>query len=109
LPPSRECRLSASIQLPRQHCVLFARTWAVELKDRKLRVNVISRGTIVTPGYQSAALDDEQIEKIEAQAAAAAPLGRVGTTDEIAKATITLAPMIAIWCERKLSFSPTDS
>jgi NAD(P)-dependent dehydrogenase (short-subunit alcohol dehydrogenase family) len=69
----------------------FARTWAVELKDRKIRVNVVSPGTIMTPGFKSAGLDDEQIEQIEAQAAATAPLGRVGTTDEIAKAVLFLA------------------
>jgi NAD(P)-dependent dehydrogenase (short-subunit alcohol dehydrogenase family) len=70
----------------------FARTWSVDLKDRKIRVNVVSPGTVITPGYKNApGLSDEQIEQIEAQAAAATPLGRAGTPDEIAKAVVFLA------------------
>ena len=54
----------------------FARTWAVDLKDRKLRVNVISPGTVITPGYKSElGLSDEQIAQFEAQAAATTPRG----------------------------------
>jgi NAD(P)-dependent dehydrogenase (short-subunit alcohol dehydrogenase family) len=69
----------------------FARTWAVDLKDRKLRVNVISPGTVITPGYKSElGLSDEQIAQFEAQAAATTPLGRAGTPDEIAKAVVPL-------------------
>jgi NAD(P)-dependent dehydrogenase (short-subunit alcohol dehydrogenase family) len=70
----------------------FARTWSVDLKDRKIRVNVVSLGTVITPGYTNAlGLGDEQIAQIKAQTAAAAPLGRAGTPDEIAKAVVFLA------------------
>jgi len=69
----------------------FARTWSVELKSRKIRVNVVSPGTVITPGYKNAGLSDEQIAQIEAEAAAATPLGRAGTPDEIAKAVVFLA------------------
>ncbi len=70
----------------------FARTWAVDLKDRKIRVNVVSPGTIITPGYKNElGLTDEQIEQFKAQAAATTPMGRVGTPDEIAKAVVFLA------------------
>ena len=70
----------------------FARTWAVDLKDRKLRVNVISPGTVITPGYKSElGLSDEQIAQFEAQAAATTPQGRAGTPDEIANAVVFLA------------------
>ncbi len=31
----------------------FARTWTVDLKDRKIRVNAISPGIIPTPGYNA--------------------------------------------------------
>ena len=68
----------------------FARTWAVDLKDRGIRVNVVAPGTVVTPAYH-AFMTAEQIEVFTAQAAAAAPLGRVGTADEIAKAVVFLA------------------
>jgi NAD(P)-dependent dehydrogenase (short-subunit alcohol dehydrogenase family) len=70
----------------------FARTWSVDLKSRKIRVNVVSPGTVITPGYKNAlGLSDEQIAQMEAEAAAATPLGRAGTPDEIAKAVVFLA------------------
>jgi NAD(P)-dependent dehydrogenase (short-subunit alcohol dehydrogenase family) len=70
----------------------FARTWAVDLKGRNIRVNVVSPGTVVTPGYKTGlGLSDEQIEQFKAQAAAATPLGRTGTPEEIAKAVLFLA------------------
>jgi NAD(P)-dependent dehydrogenase (short-subunit alcohol dehydrogenase family) len=70
----------------------LARTWSVDLKDRRIRVNVVSPGTIVTPGYRNElGLDDAQIEALKAQTAAAAPLGRTGTPDEVARAVVFLA------------------
>jgi NAD(P)-dependent dehydrogenase (short-subunit alcohol dehydrogenase family) len=70
----------------------FARTWSVDLKDRKIRVNVVSPGVVVTPGYKNElGMSDEQIGQFEAQAAATTPLGRAGTPDEIAKAVVFLA------------------
>jgi NAD(P)-dependent dehydrogenase (short-subunit alcohol dehydrogenase family) len=70
----------------------FARTWSVDLKARRIRVNVVSPGTVVTPGYKdSLGLNDEQIRAMESDAAATAPLGRAGTPDEIAQAVVFLA------------------
>ena len=47
---------------------------------------------MVTPGYKNAlGLSDEQIKAMESDAAAAAPLGRAGTPEEIAKAVVFLA------------------
>lgn len=70
----------------------FARTWAVDLRGRNIRVNVVSPGTVVTPAYKSElGMTDEQIEAFVAQAASATPLERAGTPDEIAKAVVFLA------------------
>jgi NAD(P)-dependent dehydrogenase (short-subunit alcohol dehydrogenase family) len=70
----------------------FARTWAVDLKGRGIRVNVVSPGTVVTPAYKSAlGLTDVQIDQMKANAAAMAPLGRDGTVEEIADAVVFLA------------------
>jgi len=68
----------------------FARTWAVDLRERQIRVNVVSPGTVVTPAYNRL-MTDEQIDAFTAQAAATTPLGRVGTPDEIARAVVFLA------------------
>jgi NAD(P)-dependent dehydrogenase (short-subunit alcohol dehydrogenase family) len=70
----------------------FARTWAADLRGRNIRVNVVSPGTVVTPGYKNElGLTDEQITAFVARAAAVTPLGRAGTPDEIAKAVVFLA------------------
>ncbi|MGD9632369.1 MAG: SDR family oxidoreductase, partial [Pirellulales bacterium] len=70
----------------------FARSWAVDLKDRHIRVNVVSPGTVVTPAYKNAlGLDQGQIDQMVDQAIATTPLGRAGTPDEIASAVLFLA------------------
>ena len=67
----------------------FARTWSVDLKGRGIRINVVSPGTVITPGYSN--LGDAFIEQIKAGVAATTPLGRVGTPEEIASAVVFLA------------------
>lgn len=70
----------------------FARTWAVELKERKIRVNVLSPGTVVTPGYKiQLGMNDEQIAQFAAETATRSPAGRTGTPEEIASAVAFLA------------------
>jgi len=70
----------------------LARTWATELKGRNIRVNVVSPGTVITPGYENhLKLSGEQIEGIKEHAAEITPLGRDGSSDEIAKAVTFLA------------------
>jgi NAD(P)-dependent dehydrogenase (short-subunit alcohol dehydrogenase family) len=69
----------------------FARTWTNELKDRRIRVNVVSPGPINTPGLDGLAADPEQSKQIKAGFAAQVPLGRMGEPDEIAKAVVFLA------------------
>ena len=68
----------------------FARSWSVDLKDRKIRVNVISPGMVITP-ILNVFGNDQQIEEMKAQFAGITPLGRPGTPDEIAKAVEFLA------------------
>lgn len=69
----------------------FARTWISDLKERQIRVNVISPGTVPTPGYDNLGLTTEQMRQFLVSQAAATPLGRVGTPDEIAKAVVFLS------------------
>jgi NAD(P)-dependent dehydrogenase (short-subunit alcohol dehydrogenase family) len=64
----------------------FARTWAAELKDRQIRVNVVSPGPIDTPGFQAFANDD-----MRAGLQNMIPLGRLGQPEDIAKAITFLA------------------
>lgn len=65
----------------------FARNWSVDLRQRRIRVNVVSPGFVPTPAYDHLGINDEMLKA----ALANIPLGRVGTPDEIAKAVIFLA------------------
>jgi NAD(P)-dependent dehydrogenase (short-subunit alcohol dehydrogenase family) len=67
----------------------FARSWTQDLKDRKIRVNVVSPGPIETPGVDKIAGD--QREGFYKQMASMVPMGRVGQPDEIAKVVVFLA------------------
>lgn len=70
----------------------FARTWTNELKDRKIRVNVVSPGPINTPAITMITGNDSAAEEaFKSQMAAGVPLGRMGESDEIAKAVVFLA------------------
>jgi len=69
----------------------FARSWTVDLKDRKIRVNVVSPGPIETPGVSGLAKTEEERKGLYANLASMVPLGRVGQPSEIAKAAVFLA------------------
>ncbi len=69
----------------------FARTWTVELKHRKIRVNAISPGMIDTPGLNGLAQSQEQLEQFKTSFVSTIPLGRIGSPDEVAKAASFLA------------------
>ena len=69
----------------------FARCWTTDLKHRKIRVNVISPGYTETPIYNTAGLTQERVNELKVSFAAAVPLGRMGTPDEVANAAVFLA------------------
>jgi NAD(P)-dependent dehydrogenase (short-subunit alcohol dehydrogenase family) len=69
----------------------FARHWALDLKDRGIRVNAISPGPISTPGLHGLASTDEEWRRFSGQMSAMIPLGRLGDPDEIGKAAVFLA------------------
>jgi NAD(P)-dependent dehydrogenase (short-subunit alcohol dehydrogenase family) len=61
----------------------FARTWTSDLKQRKIRVNVVSPGPIDTPGLQElVGIDGNGLAQYYKDRV---PLGRVGYPDDIAK------------------------
>jgi NAD(P)-dependent dehydrogenase (short-subunit alcohol dehydrogenase family) len=70
----------------------FARSWTVELKHRKIRVNAISPGQIDTPGIRTGMMqNEEQIKQFMASQVATIPLGRMGNPDEVANVVSFLA------------------
>ena len=70
----------------------FARSWAVDLKHRKIRVNAISPGPIDTPGLRRVLVQTgQQAEQLMTSFVSAIPMGRIGNPDEVAKAALFLA------------------
>jgi NAD(P)-dependent dehydrogenase (short-subunit alcohol dehydrogenase family) len=69
----------------------FARTWTTDLKDRRIRVNAVSPGSIDTPGLSGLLGSSETGQQRLKNISNNVPLGRLGTPDEIAKAVVFLA------------------
>jgi NAD(P)-dependent dehydrogenase (short-subunit alcohol dehydrogenase family) len=63
----------------------FVRAWTTELKDRRIRSNVLSPGPTDTP-----AVAGQPVDAI-ARIVSTIPMGRMGEPDEIAKAALFLA------------------
>jgi NAD(P)-dependent dehydrogenase (short-subunit alcohol dehydrogenase family) len=63
----------------------FVRAWTVELKDRRIRSNVVSPGPIDTP------IVARQPADAIARIVSTVPMGRMGEPDEVAKAALFLA------------------
>ena len=63
----------------------FVRAWSVELKDRRIRSNVLSPGPIETP-----IMDNQPADAIT-RIVSTIPMGRMGKPDEVAKAALFLA------------------
>jgi len=69
----------------------FARTWTTDLKDRGIRVNVVSPGFTDTPGLSKLLASGETGQERLKMISNIVPLGRIGTPDDIAKAVVFLA------------------
>jgi len=68
----------------------FARSWALDLQGRGIRVNVVSPGPIKTPGLGELVPEDQRQGLFDALAATV-PLGRIGEAEEVAKVVAFLA------------------
>ena len=68
----------------------FARTWTNDLRERRIRVNVLSPGHIDTPIMESLQ-QGEALVQMKKQMENNIPLGRLGDPDEIARAVSFLA------------------
>jgi NAD(P)-dependent dehydrogenase (short-subunit alcohol dehydrogenase family) len=69
----------------------FVRTWTTELKDRKIRANVISPGVVETPILDGQFPTKEAADGAREWFKSIIPLGRLGDPKEIASAALFLA------------------
>ena len=69
----------------------FARTWTMEFKERKIRVNVISPGPIETPIWQATGLPEEVVTQFKNELVSKIPAGEIGRAVDVAKAASFLA------------------
>jgi NAD(P)-dependent dehydrogenase (short-subunit alcohol dehydrogenase family) len=69
----------------------LARSWTMDLKDKGIRVNVVSPGVVPTPGYRLLGLTKEEVDDFVATQVHTIPLGRSGTPEEIGRAVVFLA------------------
>ncbi|MBQ0733145.1 SDR family NAD(P)-dependent oxidoreductase [Aquimarina celericrescens] len=69
----------------------YQRVLTSEVKSRKIRVNSIAPGPIDTPIYGKMGLPQDVVEEMGKGFAQQVPLGRFGTSEEIAKAALFLA------------------
>jgi NAD(P)-dependent dehydrogenase (short-subunit alcohol dehydrogenase family) len=69
----------------------FARNWILDLKDRRIRVNVVSPGVTETEGLNELFGGGAQSEAVKSGLLATIPSGRVGQPEEIAQAVLFLA------------------
>lgn len=68
----------------------LARSWAAELVERGIRVNVVAPGPIGTPGLSGLAGSPADAEALLGGLAAGVPMQRLGTEDEVADAVLFL-------------------
>ncbi|WP_308076670.1 SDR family oxidoreductase [Paraburkholderia megapolitana] len=69
----------------------FARTWATELKARRIRVNTISPGPIMTPLVKATFVDEAAKDAYMKNIVGAVPLGRAGEAEEMGAIVAFLA------------------
>jgi NAD(P)-dependent dehydrogenase (short-subunit alcohol dehydrogenase family) len=69
----------------------FARSWALELRDRRIRVNVLSPGPVDTAIVEKLGISETDRPDFLRAMAARIPAGRMGEAYELAQAALFLA------------------
>jgi NAD(P)-dependent dehydrogenase (short-subunit alcohol dehydrogenase family) len=70
--------------------ISFARGFSLDLLSRKIRVNVLSPGTIDTPAFDKM-VPEEQVDAVKQAWVDLIPLGRIGQPSDIGNAAVFLA------------------
>lgn len=70
--------------------ISFAKGFSLDLLSRKIRVNVLSPGTIDTPAFDKM-VPQEQVDQVKKMWVDLIPLGRIGQPSDIGNAAVFLA------------------
>jgi NAD(P)-dependent dehydrogenase (short-subunit alcohol dehydrogenase family) len=70
--------------------IAFAKGFSLDLKERKIRVNVLSPGTIDTPVFDKL-VPEEQVNQVKQLWVSLIPAGRIGLPADIGNAAVFLA------------------
>lgn len=81
---------------------MLTQSAALELAPKKVRVNAINPGVVVTNLHLAAGLDDAQYRAFLERSASTHPLGRPGTADEVAALAAFLISDEAAWITGEL-------
>ncbi len=79
----------------------ITRSLAKELGARKIRVNAVSPGPVLTEGSSKLGAGDPESDFVK-QMTALSPLGRIGTPDDIAGTVLHVASEAASWITGEL-------
>jgi NAD(P)-dependent dehydrogenase (short-subunit alcohol dehydrogenase family) len=74
----------------------LARGWILDLKDKKIRVNVVSPGMVDTPAI-AGLVGEANAPGMKAHVASQIPLGRIATPEDVASAALFLASVDAAY------------
>jgi NAD(P)-dependent dehydrogenase (short-subunit alcohol dehydrogenase family) len=75
----------------------LTRSWALEFAPAGVRVNAIAPGPVDTPVFDKAGFPAEMIPAVKASFVKQVPLGRMASTDEVARWVVAIAEPKVTW------------